>query len=278
MVQTPARNHAQRVNHQHYARMTHLNPQRHVVPIAVLTRSKLVPLTAARPVTTTVPHNNVIRPRPAKSVGTKPHSPPRMTINYRPSLPASNFPLKVTTVKNPKVNVVKGVQGNWVLKPKCPILDHVSRHTSASMTLKKFDYTNALGRSKHVVPIAVLTRSKLVSLTAARPVTTTVPHNNVIRPRPAKSVATKPHSPPRMTINHIPSLPASNFPPKVTTIKNPKVNVVKGVQGNWVLKPKYPILDHVSRHTSASMTLKKFDYTDALGRSKSVMAWVPKRH
>nr|GEU76554.1 protein indeterminate-domain 2-like [Tanacetum cinerariifolium] len=113
-VQTPVRNHAQRRNHQHYARMTHPNPQRHVVPTAVLTRSKLVSLTAARPVTTVVPHNNVIRPRPAKTVGTKPHSPPRRTINHRPSPPTSNFLPKVTTVKAPKVNAVKGVQGNWV--------------------------------------------------------------------------------------------------------------------------------------------------------------------
>nr|GFA49214.1 hypothetical protein [Tanacetum cinerariifolium] len=60
MAQTPVRIHAQRENHQQYARMTHPNPQRHVVPTVVLTRSKLVPLTAARPVTTTVPqpHGN----------------------------------------------------------------------------------------------------------------------------------------------------------------------------------------------------------------------------
>nr|GFC96593.1 hypothetical protein [Tanacetum cinerariifolium] len=62
MVQTPARNHAQRGNHQHYATMTHSNPQRHVVLIAILTRSKLVPLTAARPVTTVVPQPHVTRP------------------------------------------------------------------------------------------------------------------------------------------------------------------------------------------------------------------------
>nr|GEV77809.1 hypothetical protein [Tanacetum cinerariifolium] len=49
MVQKPVRNHAMRRNHQHYTRMTYLNPQRHVVPIVVLTRSRLVPLTAARP-------------------------------------------------------------------------------------------------------------------------------------------------------------------------------------------------------------------------------------
>nr|GEX76977.1 reverse transcriptase [Tanacetum cinerariifolium] len=74
MVQKPIKNHAQRGNHQQYARMTHPNPQRHVVPIAVSTRSKLVPLTAARPLYTAVPHNNVIRPRPTKTIGTKPHS------------------------------------------------------------------------------------------------------------------------------------------------------------------------------------------------------------
>nr|GEX56285.1 bifunctional fucokinase/fucose pyrophosphorylase [Tanacetum cinerariifolium] len=68
MVQNPAKNHAQRGNHQHYARLTHPNPHRHVVPTTVLTRSTLVPLTAARPVTTAVPHHNVTRPRPAKTV------------------------------------------------------------------------------------------------------------------------------------------------------------------------------------------------------------------
>nr|GEV31003.1 putative ribonuclease H-like domain-containing protein [Tanacetum cinerariifolium] len=106
------RNHAQRGNHQHYARMIHPNSQRHVVPTVVLTSSKLVPLTTVRPITTAVSPNNVIRPRPAKTVGTKPLLPPRRTINRRPLPPASNFPPKVTTVKTPKVNVVKGVQGN----------------------------------------------------------------------------------------------------------------------------------------------------------------------
>nr|GEW23733.1 copia protein [Tanacetum cinerariifolium] len=114
MAQTPARNHAQRGNHQHYARMTHPNPQRHVVPTTVITKSKLVPLSIARPVTTTVLQHLVTIPRPAKTVVTKPHSPPRRTINRRPSPAASNFPPQVTTVKAPKVNAIKGVQGNWI--------------------------------------------------------------------------------------------------------------------------------------------------------------------
>nr|GEU50181.1 ribonuclease H-like domain-containing protein [Tanacetum cinerariifolium] len=73
MAQTPARNHAQRESHQQYASMTHINPQKHVVPTAVLTQSKLVPITAARPVTVAVPKPHVTRPRQAKSIGNPQH-------------------------------------------------------------------------------------------------------------------------------------------------------------------------------------------------------------
>nr|GEY45856.1 hypothetical protein [Tanacetum cinerariifolium] len=68
MDQTTARNHAKRGTHKQHARLTLLNPQRHVVPAAVLTQSKLVPITVVRPVTTAVPKTNVTRPRQAKTV------------------------------------------------------------------------------------------------------------------------------------------------------------------------------------------------------------------
>nr|GEX38467.1 hypothetical protein [Tanacetum cinerariifolium] len=126
MAQTPARNHAQKGNHQQYARMTLLNLQRHVVPTAVLTKSNLVPINAARPVTAAVPKPHVTRPRPANPIVTKPYSPPRRYINLSPSLKASNFPPKVIAIKVSQVNAVKGVQGKWEWKPKCLILDHVS--------------------------------------------------------------------------------------------------------------------------------------------------------
>nr|GEW05084.1 retrotransposon protein, putative, unclassified [Tanacetum cinerariifolium] len=129
MAQTPARN--------HYARMTLPNPQRHVVPTAVLTKSKLVPLTAVRPVTTATPQPHVTRSRPAKTIVTKSYSPPRRNISRRLSPKPSNFPPKVTTVKILQTNAVKGVQGKWEWKPICLILDHDSRHTSASITLKR---------------------------------------------------------------------------------------------------------------------------------------------
>nr|GEW87165.1 ribonuclease H-like domain-containing protein [Tanacetum cinerariifolium] len=113
--------------------MTHPNPQRHVVPTAVLTKSKLVPFTAARPVTTVVPHNNVTRPRPTKTVVTKPHSPPRRNIHHRPSPKHSTFPQKVTTVKAPKVNVVKR-NLQHALKDKGVIDSGCSRHMTGNMS------------------------------------------------------------------------------------------------------------------------------------------------
>nr|GFA13534.1 hypothetical protein [Tanacetum cinerariifolium] len=74
MAQTPTRNHAPRGHHKQYARMSLLNPQRHVVPTAVLTQSKHVPITTARPVTIVVPKLTVTRPRQAKTIITKPNS------------------------------------------------------------------------------------------------------------------------------------------------------------------------------------------------------------
>nr|GEU89258.1 putative Gag-Pol polyprotein [Tanacetum cinerariifolium] len=50
---------------------------------------------------------------------------------------------------NPSIrSAVKGKNGKWVWRPKCPILDHDSRTTCASLTIKRFDYNDALERSK----------------------------------------------------------------------------------------------------------------------------------
>nr|GEV94103.1 uncharacterized mitochondrial protein AtMg00810-like [Tanacetum cinerariifolium] len=49
IAQHTTRNHAHRGNHKQYAQMTHHNPQKHMVPAAVLTQSKPVSITAIRP-------------------------------------------------------------------------------------------------------------------------------------------------------------------------------------------------------------------------------------
>nr|GEV14956.1 ribonuclease H-like domain-containing protein [Tanacetum cinerariifolium] len=102
MVQKLVRNHAMRGNHHHYSRMTHPNPQRHVVPTAVLTRSRLVLLNAARPVNTAIPHTKVQHQRPTPHGVHKANSPKRRPINRRPSPSASNFHQKFTNAKAPR--------------------------------------------------------------------------------------------------------------------------------------------------------------------------------
>nr|GEV23522.1 hypothetical protein [Tanacetum cinerariifolium] len=66
MVRKPVWNHEMRVTHQNSARITHPYTNKHVVPIIVLTRSRLFQLNVARPVTTAVPQTNVKHQRPVK--------------------------------------------------------------------------------------------------------------------------------------------------------------------------------------------------------------------
>ncbi|GJV21969.1 reverse transcriptase domain-containing protein [Tanacetum coccineum] len=102
-------------------------------------------------------------------------------------------------------------------------------------------------------------------------------------------------------INNKTSTKSSNFNQRVKTVKDINVNtarpkavvnttkpnaVLNSVKGNqvnivkasfcWVWKPKTKVIDHVSKHNSASTILKRFDYIDAQGRSRVHDAWVPK--
>nr|GEZ43931.1 hypothetical protein [Tanacetum cinerariifolium] len=74
---------------------------------------------------------------------------------------------------------------------------------------------------------------------------------------------------------HLPRHPSSNpsiSPTRVTAAKASTVSAAQDKKGTWVWRPKCLILDHDLRTTSASMTLKWFDYNDAFGRSK--FSWV----
>nr|GEV00856.1 uncharacterized mitochondrial protein AtMg00810-like [Tanacetum cinerariifolium] len=142
MAQTNARNHAPKGTYQHYARMSLTNPQRHVVPTAVVPMSKLVPINAARPITTVVPKIKVTRSRQDKPSVTKPISPPRRHINRSPSPKANTFPPKVTALKAPKVNAAKG-NPQHALKDKGVIDSGCSRRMTGSMSyLSDFEELN----------------------------------------------------------------------------------------------------------------------------------------
>nr|GFC31896.1 hypothetical protein [Tanacetum cinerariifolium] len=140
-----------RGNHKQYASLPHQKPQKHMVPTAVLTQSKPVFNIAVRPVSADVLRIMVTRPRLAHPIVTKSKLPIRMHIACSPSPKTSNSPPRVTAAQALVVSATQGVQGKWVWRLKCLILDHDSRTTSASMNLKCFDYNDALGRSKSVM-------------------------------------------------------------------------------------------------------------------------------
>ncbi|GJZ76361.1 ribonuclease H-like domain-containing protein [Tanacetum coccineum] len=145
---------------------------------------------------------------------------------------------------------------------------------------------------KNLVPRAVLMKSGLVLVNTARQVNTTHSKTTVNAARPMSYLSKIAHSTVKRPIHKNTSFKNSNIDQRVNIVSGKKfniarpkavVNVVKGNSFNvvkasacWVWKPKHKVLDHVSKHNSASITLKKFDYIDAQGRSKSVMAWVPK--
>nr|GFC79611.1 hypothetical protein [Tanacetum cinerariifolium] len=113
------------------------------------------------------------------------------------------------------------------------------------------------------VTTAAPPQSQSVLTTAARSVSAIKPTFSMTRPKLAYRVVSKSKSHLR---RHLPHRPSSN-----------PISAAQDKKGIWVWRPKCLILDHNLRTTSASMTLKRFDYNDALGRSKSIMALVPQR-
>nr|GEU35887.1 hypothetical protein [Tanacetum cinerariifolium] len=110
--------------HKQYAPMTHSNPQRHVVPAAVLTQPKpvpinVVPINAVRPVSTAVPKTSVTRPKQVKSIITKPNSPNRRHINRSLSPKVSNSSPRVTAVKAPVGNPQHALKDKGVIDSGC---------------------------------------------------------------------------------------------------------------------------------------------------------------
>ncbi|GKC59361.1 putative ribonuclease H-like domain-containing protein, partial [Tanacetum coccineum] len=71
------------------------------------------------------------------------------TVNSKAVVNAARPKAVVNVVKGNNVNVVKA-SACWVWKPKTKVLYHVSKHNSASITLKKFDYVDAQGNMSYL--------------------------------------------------------------------------------------------------------------------------------
>ncbi|GJV66736.1 hypothetical protein Tco_1482245 [Tanacetum coccineum] len=169
----PVWNNAQRVNHQNFAKKTHPCAEKNMVPKAVLMKSGLVLVNTARQVNTAHLKTTVNAARPMSYLSKKAHSTVKRPFHMNTTFKNSNFNQRVNTVKDKNANtvrpkavvnaarpkaVVNAVKGNnvnavkasacWVWKPKTKVLDHVSKHNSVSITLKKFNYIDAQGDSK----------------------------------------------------------------------------------------------------------------------------------
>ncbi|GJT05717.1 putative ribonuclease H-like domain-containing protein [Tanacetum coccineum] len=124
-VVKPVWNNANRVNHENFAKKSHPYAKKNMVLRALLMKSGLVSVNTARQVNrvNTVKDKNVNVARPKAVVNS---AKPKAAVN---------------AIKGNNVNAVKA-SACWVWKPKTKVLDHVSKHNSASITLKKFDYGN----------------------------------------------------------------------------------------------------------------------------------------
>ncbi|GJY91373.1 putative ribonuclease H-like domain-containing protein [Tanacetum coccineum] len=169
----PVWNNAQRVNHQNFAKKTHPCAKKNLVPRAVLMKSGLVSINIARQNISKIAvlvntarqvnaaHSKTIvnAARPMSYLSKITHSTVKRPIHKNTTFKNSNINQRVNTVRGKKFNtarpkvVVNAVKRNnfnvvkasacWVWKPKHKVLDHVSKHNSASITLKKFDYVDA---------------------------------------------------------------------------------------------------------------------------------------
>nr|GEV56432.1 hypothetical protein [Tanacetum cinerariifolium] len=122
---------------------------------------------AARQVSTAHQKSTVNVARQMSYLSKSAHSFVKRPIYKKTTFKNSNAPQKVNTVRSKTVNtarskaIVNVVLGNrvnavkastcWVWKPKTKVIDHVSKHNSASITLKKFDYVNAQGNMSYLI-------------------------------------------------------------------------------------------------------------------------------
>nr|GEX55703.1 putative ribonuclease H-like domain-containing protein [Tanacetum cinerariifolium] len=148
----------------------------------------------------------------------------------------------------------------YYAKPKTQLTPRNSVHRGYdkqyALSIKKYP-------QKHIVPAAVITKSKSVSVTAARPVSAAVPKIMATKPRHARSLHTETNSNIRRHKTHSKFSKTSNSSSKVTATH---AKVVSAAKGKWVWRLKQHIPNHDS---SASKLLKRSDLDDALGRSKS---------
>nr|GEZ74655.1 uncharacterized mitochondrial protein AtMg00810-like [Tanacetum cinerariifolium] len=150
-IKLAQKSYASRDIHKQYAPMNHTKFPLLKVSAAAPSKYQPVLTTVASPVSAVKPNFSKTQPNIASHAVSKTKSPLRRPFPQHPSLKPRNSPLRVTAAQPSAVSAAQYNQGKWVWRPKCLVLDHDLRTTSASMTFKRFFYNDALGRSKVLV-------------------------------------------------------------------------------------------------------------------------------
>nr|GFB26412.1 ribonuclease H-like domain-containing protein [Tanacetum cinerariifolium] len=267
------KSYASRDIHKHKAPMNHSKFPLHTVSAAAPSKSQPVLTTAARTVSAVKPKFSKTRPNIASYAMSKSKSHLRRPFIRHPSPKPSISHPRVNAAKPSAVSAAQNIHGKWVWKPKCLVLDHALRTSSASMTLKRdiHKHKAPMNHSKfplHKVSVAAPSKSQPILTTAARTVSAVKPKFSKTRPNIASYAMSKSKSPLRSLFIRHPSPKPNISPPRVNASKPSAVSAAQNNHGKWVWKPKCLVLDHALRTSNASMTLKWFDYNNALGRSK----------
>ncbi|GJS78603.1 hypothetical protein Tco_0728484 [Tanacetum coccineum] len=141
-----------------FGRFSHPNPKSNIVPQAVLTKSGLVSLNTAKSVSTAQSRKTMNDAMPTTYSYYKAYSSVKRPFNKKTANYNRYFNKRVNTVKSTRVNTARPkaevntikASASWVWKPKHEELDHVFKSNSASKTLTRYDYVDALGRKIEV--------------------------------------------------------------------------------------------------------------------------------
>nr|GEV34760.1 hypothetical protein [Tanacetum cinerariifolium] len=112
-TQPTPRNYAHKGFNKQHASFSNKYPQKHIVPAAVLPKSKPVSVTAVRPVSAAVPKVMKSRPNYAHTIVIKSKSTIRRHKTRSHFSKTSNSSSTVTAAKAPVVSAAKGKQGKW---------------------------------------------------------------------------------------------------------------------------------------------------------------------
>ncbi|GJR77648.1 hypothetical protein Tco_0090013 [Tanacetum coccineum] len=148
----PVWNNSKRMNHQNFGRFSHPNPKSNIVPQAVLTKSGLVSLNTAKSVSTAQSRKIMNDVMPTTYSYYKAYSSVKRPFNKKTTNYNRYFNKRVNTVKSTRVNIARPkaevntvkASASWVWKQKHEELDHVFKSNSASKTLTRYDYVDAL--------------------------------------------------------------------------------------------------------------------------------------